>query len=146
MTAMNDLVDEVYAAEELVCEGLLDDVLAVRPDEVGGLCSEIAAGAGWVGYDPGCGSIPLTFRVLFDLPADNPELAGLAGWVDPQGTIHLDPRFLNRWTVVHELAHAIDGRDGHSEGFRQRLVELVAVAFGSEIADQLRIEFGSVVA
>lgn len=120
----------VYAAEQGTVETIYDlwenaeTLLAIEPDEAERFCSDVASATGWTGE----------FRVVFD-GADSEDRGG---WVDVDGTIHLDPRILDRWIVLHELAHALDTRDGHGAIFRSRLAALVEAGLGGDVADVLR--------
>ena len=135
--------EAVYRAENRVVEEgyLTDDELSILPGEVAAWCSAIAHSAGWGTYAPPHfrNVVPPVFTVAFDLPNGNPELDELAGYYESAtDTIHLDPRIVDRWKVLHELAHALDCRDAHGTGFQERMVELVGAAFGDETADALR--------
>jgi len=92
----------VHAAQEeaewaSADEGIGDDL---APDEVSDFIAGALAAAGWTAE-----SAPL---VVYDVPDDHE----LSGWVDQEGSIHLHPRLVGRWTVLHELAHWLDPRGG----------------------------------
>lgn len=127
--------EHVYRVEEMVLADswLTDEELSIAPEQVAEWCSSVAHRAGW---GPLSGGLP-AFEVAFDLPDGHEERSELAGWVDPDGVMHFDPRCLDRWTVLHELAHSLDGRDAHGVGFQRRMVELVRVGLGDELAAAL---------
>lgn len=124
-------MDAVYHAEDLVQEWVGDygqghpDYLL--PDQVEGFLSRALQRAGWAG-----GASP---TVVMDIPDDS-ELAGQLDARDGR-SIHLHPRLLSPWTVLHELAHWLRPLDGHGAEFRGVMVGLIRGMFGNETADEL---------
>lgn len=112
------------------CLQLWED-LWVEPEELTredleGFASKVLAGAGW-----SIGSPP-TFR--FDVADESAS----AGWHEgATGVIHLHPRLLTYRTVLHELAHWVDPRDGHGSRFCANHVELMRAAFGDAAANDM---------
>lgn len=131
--------DAVYLAEELArenVEGVLNiEVPRLLAEELPGFAARALEGAGWeVDEQP-------TF--VFDVPDDgNVPGLGLAeaasAWHEgATGFIHLHPRLLDPWTVVHELAHWVDSRDRHGPRFCANYVGLVRAALGDHAAEEL---------
>jgi hypothetical protein len=55
--------------------------------------------------------------------------------------IHLHRKLFNPWLVLHELAHWIDPREGHSHRWAYINVELVIAAIGEGEGQTLRAGF-----
>ena len=95
----------------------------LTPEELPGFCAGALAGAGWGGD-----SLP-TFE--FDVPDDDE----LAGWHEgATGVIHMHPRLLSRWHVLHELAHWLRPLDGHGAQYTGTMVGLVRAVMGERTA------------
>lgn len=123
------LVDRVYAAQEWTEENSWVVVEDLSPDKLVGFSVEVLEAAGWdVSRPP---------EFVLDVPDDS-ELSGHAG---ASNVIHLHPRMLSPWTVLHELAHWIDNRDGHGARFCANLVGLVRAGIGPDDAERLLEEF-----
>lgn len=74
--------------------------------------------------------------VIFDVPDESDR----SGYVR-DGVIHLHPKILNPWVILHELAHSIDPRQGHSARWAFIYVELVTAVIGVDAGAALRREF-----
>lgn len=65
---------------------------------------------------------------------------GLAGFCEYGGVIKLKPRYMSKYVLLHELAHAA-GHYHHGRSFRQVLLKLTGQFMGREWADKLKAEF-----
>ena len=126
-----EIVDLYYEADEAAYEQWHDDRehWMLNRHEVGSFLAWATELGGYSGGDP-----PV---VIFDAASSDK-----AAFVDPEG-IHLHPKLLEAWTLLHELAHFIDPRAGHSPRWAFIYVELVSAAIGSEAGALLRREFDS---
>lgn len=104
----DDLVYQAEAQAEADCCG--DGKVA--PDDLVGFCQRALRAAGW--------SVDQLPEFALDVP-DDAEWSGHAG---SSNVIHLHPRLLDHWTVLHELSHWADNRGGHGPIFRANLVSL----------------------
>jgi hypothetical protein len=128
--------DTVYRAEEQAIGesyALGDDPIPV--DDLATFVATVVAGAGWeVAHLP-------TFVV------DVPDEGDYSAWHEGgTGTIHLHPKLIWPWTVLHEVAHWLRPRDGirptyHGPTFSGVLVGLWHAAFGWHDASTLRETF-----
>lgn len=55
--------------------------------------------------------------------------------------IHLHPKLLDPWVLLHELAHFIDPRAGQSPRWAYLYVELVSAMIDKSAGEVLRLEF-----
>ena len=125
----------MYAAEglaqELVWQEFVDDKDAMEAEQIPVLIDQVLSDGGWFG-----GHRP---EIAFDVPDDSEVKAFHEGRT---GVLHFHPRLLDRWTVLHELAHWCRPRDGHGPQFRAVLVGLVRSAYpGSGLDVELRQAF-----
>jgi hypothetical protein len=123
--------DAVYAAEQHAVENLLDwhgiYPRDIDPEQLQEFARAALTAAGWSG-----GPAP-TFELA--VPDDHER----SGWhAGATGIIHLDPRLLSPFTVLHELAHRLRP-DGPSHGpmFCAFHVGLVHAALGQDAAQEL---------
>ena len=73
-------------------------------------------------------------RVVFDLTRDD-EVVGVVSGVDR--CIHLNPELLSPQLVLHELAHWLDGRDGHGPRFQATFIDFIDRLYGGEASAAL---------
>ena len=133
---MRERAEAVYGAEEATqlaiadfeVDSLIDiDGPSLDPADVAAFADEVMRAGGWVGRSP---------VVVFDVPDDDDR----AGWANLDA-IHLHPRLCDHWTVVHELAHHIDPRDGHDDRWVAIMIRLIGVVFGDEVRKRLLEEY-----
>jgi hypothetical protein len=123
--------DSTYAAEELAHERFVIEVEGddpqIDPGDLARFAADALVSAGW-SADP----LP-TFAL--DVPAASQS----GGYVEGStGIIHLHPLILDRWTILHKLAHYVDPRDkSHGERFRSDYAELVGGVMGDRVRDVL---------
>lgn len=115
---------EQFALYDAFDESLIDDEDDFGVDDIEPLIVKAMRGAGWVDRRP---------VVHLDVADDDWR----CGWVDDDGGLHLHPLMLNRWTVLHELAHSLDVSDGHAATFRLRLVQLVSAGIDPRVGKLL---------
>lgn len=118
----------VYDAEELWLEeadmlGLFDpDEPKMDPENVLDFIDSVLRRAEWPQDPP---------TVVFDVQDDD-DFSGKVTAADE--VIHLHPRLLSRPTVLHEVAHWLDLREGHGPIFQGNLLTLIDAEFGTEAA------------
>jgi hypothetical protein len=115
---------------------------AIEEDQVGDFLRRALSTSGFRLADP---------VVAFDL--DDPDAldrlleSGAAGLLEhdwnlhglvKNGVIHLHPGRLNKWTVLHELAHYIAPRGIHGPIWCRIYVDLVSGSLGIEAGDALQ--------
>lgn len=122
--------DRVYAALELAeADSLVSDEWLSPSDLPEFVASALAAADMEADPQP---------SIELDVEPDDP----LTGWCSASTrVIHLDPRLLSPWTVLHELAHWVDLRDGHGPRFCANLILLVEGTLGVEASDCLWAAF-----
>lgn len=98
-----------------------DESLTV--DEVEPFAEAAIAAAGWGSDGP-----PLIF--VYDVP-DDCDRAGYYRY--ETGTIHLHPRLLGKFTILHEVAHFLDPRQIHGPRFVAIFARLIGATFGPEV-------------
>jgi hypothetical protein len=117
--------DSVYYAQACAEEVCDIEPAYLSPDDLERFARQALEAAGW-------GAVIPTF--VLDVPDD----AAWSGWHEADTrVIHLHPRLLSPWTVLHELAHWVDPRGGHSPRFCANHVELVRAGLGDDAADEL---------
>lgn len=126
-----EFVDAYYEAETVAqeeCFDVSDDPIA--PGDVPAFLARAMTAAG---YDPADGPPPV---VLYDIE-DESRWSGL---VDDAG-IHLHPKVVRPWLLLHELAHWLDPRAGHSPRWAYNFAQMVDGVLGVEPGARLRAEF-----
>jgi len=68
--------------------------------------------------------------------------ARVAGQASYRGVALQPSCGMNKWVVLHELAHTA-GHMNHDVGFRQTLVKLISRFLGTEVAKELKAQFRS---
>lgn len=133
LTTVDTCRDAVYEAEDEARLALADLGFAppnLTPDELATYATNVLRDAGWVGD-----CVP-------DFVLDVADEDDVSGWHQAvTGTLHLHPRLLNPWIVLHELAHWLRPRDGHGPEFCGVLVGLVGAALGELAAMGLREQY-----
>lgn len=130
----NDTFD-FYVAEDVAREETADewpdDQTSIEPDQVEEFVRRTLAAAGWSG--DGCPTF--SFEEL-DASDDGHELSA---WTDgPANVIHVDPRTIDRWLVLHEVAHWLRPTDAHGPQYAAVLIGLIAAGIGPGPADVLQ--------
>lgn len=126
---------DAYLAEEIARENAVAVLGLEIPDRVPAaelteFTSRALDAAGW---DAG-------MRPTFALDvADDSNFSGWHSGVERE--IHLHPRLLDPWTVLHEVAHWLDNRDGHGPRFCANYASLVRAGLGQEAAEELLAQF-----
>lgn len=122
----------VYGAQECAAAEMYTDDAWVDSAALDTFATSVLTAVGWQA-DPG---------PVFAL--DVPDDSEFAGWHEgATGVIHLHPQLLSRWTVLHELAHWVDNRDGHGPRFCANFLELVRAGIGHEAERELLDAFES---
>lgn len=125
--------DTVYLAEQAVAELLaaeLDGLDQLQVADLVPFAQNVMQRAGW------SGDAPPTF--VLDVADDDDVAAWHEGLT---GDIHLHPKLLDRWTVLHEVAHWLRPRDGHGPQFCGVLVDLIDAGIGAEAGVELLAAF-----
>lgn len=127
--------DRVYAAEELALEELYDSGSKepewLTPSSLAGFVQRALDTVGW---ETACQP-----TIVLDVVDEDER----SGWHEAStGVIHLHPRLLKPWIVLHELAHWVDPRGGHGPRFCANFVLLVRGSLGPEAAQALLTALG----
>jgi hypothetical protein len=123
--------DVVYAAQEEAQEywfppdPAMEEVLTMS--ELRGFVDRTVAQSGCIADPP---------EIHFEVPDES----DFAGWAN-DGGIHLHPRLLRPWTVLHELAHWLDLGDGHGARFCANFLSVVEAGLGRDAAEALATSF-----
>ena len=117
-----ETVEAYYEAEEQAEISLVDD--PVGPSDPADVPAYFARALESAGYDPVPGPV-----ILWDVEGDSRWF----GYVDDEG-IHLHPRMFRPVGLLHELAHWIDPRGGHTSRWAYIYLELVTNMLGQEAA------------
>jgi hypothetical protein len=124
--------ERAYAAEEQAQleHSDYEDEDDLTPEQLRPYVLDVMARAGWSHGDDGP-------SFVLDVPDEVGE-TDEAGWVDGvTGTIHLHPRLLDPWTVLHEVAHWLRPRDGHGPRWAAVFVGLIRAGVGTEAGERL---------
>lgn len=121
----------VYYAEEVVA-GELGDDRRVEEHELEAFAARVLTKAGWECDSPVVFALDLT---------DESEWSGRIDYRNGEPVVRLHPKLLFERTIVHELAHWVDPRDGHGPRFCANYLELLLAAQGLEVASELLATF-----